>query len=246
MKPLIGITCSLKSDDPVCDDGRKFDYSKEEYYSGIESNGGIPVLLPNVELETTLLEFLSRIDGLLITGGVDVDPSWYGEKDCHSGSEIHPRRDRVEIFLARKARERRMPVFGICRGIQVMNVAYGGSLYQDLSLRPGTGGHKSGKPYVYLDHEVRVISGTHLAQLAGKATVGVNSSHHQLLNRVAPGFTVSAFAGDGVIEAIEKINQDEYLLGVQWHPEMTPRDDLSIALFLDFITVAARASKGPY
>ncbi|MGD0308680.1 MAG: gamma-glutamyl-gamma-aminobutyrate hydrolase family protein [Acidobacteriota bacterium] len=240
MKPLIGISCSLKQDDPVCDDGRKFDFVKQEYYRSVEANGGIPVLLPNVEQEATLLDFLSRIDGLLITGGEDVDPSWYGEENRFAGSMIHPRRDRVEIFLARKARERCLPVFGICRGVQVMNVAYGGSLHQDLSLRPGTGEHKVGRAYVYLDHPVKVLADTRIAQLAGREIVQVNSSHHQILNRIAPGFTVSATALDGVVEAIERFDSGEYLLGVQWHPEMTSDDALSAAIFRDFILSASQ------
>jgi putative glutamine amidotransferase len=121
-----------------------------------------------------------------------------------------------------------------------MNVAYGGSLHQDLSLRPGTGEHKVGRAYVYLDHPVKVLAGTRIAQLADREIVQVNSSHHQILNRIAPGFTVSASALDGVVEAIERFGPKEYLLGVQWHPEMTSDDALSSAIFRDFILSATQ------
>jgi putative glutamine amidotransferase len=240
MKPIIGITCSLRHDDPACLDGRSFDYAKREYYRRIETHGGIPFLLPNVDLEDTLVDFLSGVDGLLLTGGEDIDPSWYREENRFPQSVIQPDRDRAEILLARKARERGMPILGLCRGVQTMNVAFGGSLHQDVSLRPGTGSHDVEEPWVYLVHDVTIVKDTHLFQLAGKEIVQVNSRHHQVLNRIAPEFTVSATAPDGVVEAIENVDGGRYLLGVQWHPEMTPDDALSKAIFRDFVSVASR------
>jgi putative glutamine amidotransferase len=240
MKPIIGITCSLKHDDPACLDGRSFDYVKREYYRRIETHGGIPVLLPNVGREDTLLDFLSHVNGLLLTGGEDVDPFWYKEENRFPPPVIQPDRDRAEIFLARKAGQRGMPILGICRGVQTMNVAFGGSLHQDVSLRPGTGSHQVEEPQVYLVHDVTIVKDTRLFLLAGREIVQVNSRHHQILNRIAPEFTVSATAPDGVVEAIESVDGDRYLLGVQWHPEMTPDDALSIAIFRDFVSMACR------
>lgn len=240
MKPFIGITCSLKRDDPACLDGRSFDYAKREYYGRIEAHGGIPVLLPNVEQEDTIMDFLSLVDGLLLTGGEDIDPSWYNEENRFPQSVIQPDRDRAEILLARKACQRGKPVLGICRGIQTMNVSFGGSLHQDVSFRPGTGTHKVDEPYAYLVHDVTIVKDSRLFRLAGREIVRVNSRHHQILNRVAPEFTVSATAPDGVVEAIESVDGGRYLLGVQWHPEMTPDDALSIALFRDFVSMASR------
>jgi putative glutamine amidotransferase len=240
MKPLIGITCSLKRDDPACLDGRSFDYAKREYYRRLETHGGIPVLLPNVEQEDTILDVLSRVDGLLLAGGEDIDPSWYDEENRFPQSVIHPDRDRAEILLARKACERGLPVLAICRGIQTMNVAFGGSLHQDVSLRPRTGNHKVDEPYAYLVHDVTIVKDSLLFRLAGKEIVQVNSRHHQILNRIAPEFIVSATAPDGVVEAIESIDAGRYLLGVQWHPEMAPDDALSIAIFRDFVSMASR------
>ncbi len=237
-KPVIGITCSRKIDDAACDDGRSFDYAKREYYRQVEAHGGIPFLLPNVEREETLASFLSRIDGLLLTGGDDIDPSWYDDENRFAGSVIDARRDRVEILLVRKARERGLPVLGICRGIQLMNVAFGGTLYQDVSLRPGTGAHQVAEPYVYLQHPIDIARGTRIFTLARAETAHVNSRHHQLVDRIAPGFIVSATADDGVVEAIENFGGGCYLLGVQWHPEMSPADALSAAVFQDFLLAA--------
>ncbi len=238
-KPVIGITCSRKIDDAACDDGRSFDYAKREYYRQIEVHGGIPFLLPNVEREETLAEFLSRIDGLLLTGGDDIDPSWYDEANQFGKSVIDPKRDRVEILLTRQARESGLPILGICRGIQLMNVAFGGSLYQDTSLRSGTGAHQVEEPYVYLEHPVSISRDSRMFGLAGAGTAQVNSRHHQILNRIAPGFTATAFAPDGVVEAIENLLGGCYLVGVQWHPEMSPTHGLSIAVFQDFLRAAA-------
>lgn len=237
--PLVGITCSRKWDDAACDDGRSFDYAKREYYRQIEAHGGIPILLPNVDREETLVSFLSRLDGLLLTGGDDIDPSWYNEENRFAKSVIDPKRDRVEILLARQACEHGLPVLGICRGIQLMNVAFGGSLHQDVSLRPGTGSHQVDEPYVYLQHPVNIARDTRMFHLAGTEMAQVNSRHHQILDRIAPGFTASATAADGVVEAIENLDGGRYLLGVQWHPEMAPSDPLSIAVFRDFLSAAA-------
>ena len=240
MKPIIGITCSLwaQKEKWVHQEGRTFDHLKREYYQRVEACGGLPMLLPNVDRDETLDGLLTRIDGLLLSGGDDIDPACYDEPRLFEPSIIHPHRDRVEIELARRARELGRPVFGICRGIQLINVAFGGSLYQDTSLRPGTSPHNSGQPYIPVHHEVIIAKGTRLHNLAGRERVTVTSTHHQHLKRVAEGFTVSATAPDGVVEAIERVSGNEHLIAVQWHPESLPDEIFSRALFEDFIEAA--------
>jgi len=240
VKPRIGISCAIgaRKDEWVGQPGRTWDYLKHEYYLRIEEAGGVPILLPNSAREETVGEYAPLIDGLLLSGGEDVHPSRYGDGEIFPGCEIHPERDAFELALLRSVRDNRRPVLAICRGIQLMNVCFGGSLYQDLSLRTGTGDHKSEEPGVYLDHPVRVTKGTRLFYLAGQEDCKVNSRHHQLLRELAPGFVVSALAPDGVIEAVEWGGDRDYLMGVQWHPELMLSDPFAAALFRDFVAAA--------
>jgi len=242
MKPTIGISCSLwaKKEEWVHQEGKTFDHLKREYYQLAEQLGGVPVLLPNVDNEATIGELLDRIDGLILSGGDDVDPSFYGEPNRFPKSIIHPHRDRVEIALARGATERKKAVLGICRGIQLLNVAFGGSLWQDTMLRPNTNLHNGPDDEPYMRHTVRLAPGTHLHALAGGETATIVSRHHQHLNRLAKGFIISATAPDGVIEGIERLADGQYTIGVQWHPESLSKDPFSRTLFADFIAASAR------
>jgi len=241
MRPRIGISCSLgaRKDEGVGRAGPTWDYVKREYYLRVEEHGGIPILLPTVRQEETLREYIRLIDGLLLTGGEDVDPSQYGEKNQSGKSEFHPERDFAEVTVLREAHAREVPVLGICRGIQLMNVCFGGSLHQDLTFRPGTQAHISSEPDVDITHPIRLKTGTRLYRLLGREEHEVNSRHHQLLNRLAVGFTISAAAPDGVVEAIERVDRVEYLVGVQWHPERMPGDPATAAVFRDFLEAAA-------
>jgi len=241
MKPIIGISCSLgaRKEEWIGRPGLTYDYVKREYHRRVEEHGGIPLLLPVVRGEETARGMAACMDGLLLTGGEDVDPARYNAENCWPGSIIHPERDRFEWLLLQLADERRLPVLGICRGVQVMNAFYGGTLYQDLSLRPGTGTHRSPEPDVYLPHTVRVREGSRLIQMTQRPDVEVNSRHHQTVSRVAPGFSATAFADDGVIEAIEGSDGSLYRMGVQWHPELMPEAPATAALFKDLIRSAA-------
>jgi putative glutamine amidotransferase len=237
VKPIIGISCSLGTTkaDRLGEESCTYDYALRSYHRRIEEHGGVPILLPVVQGDETTLRLATSLDGLLLTGGDDMDPACYGEENRCDTSIIHPDRDRFELALLRFARERRLPVLGICRGFQVMNVHFGGSLYQDLSLRPGTGAHKSDESNVYLPHPVRIAEGTRLHSLAGRGVIEVNSRHHQIVNRLAPGLIPAAVAEDGVIEAFESPEEPRFLLGVQWHPERMPEAPSSAAIFREFI-----------
>lgn len=223
MKPVIGITRCSRVDD---------------YVESVKLAGGEPVVLEPTEDPARSLE---RIDALLLSGGLDVDPSLYGEAP-HPTTEVDAVRDRFEIPLSRDAVARDMPVFAICRGVQVLNVAAGGSLVQDIPSSVTSGlAHSIGAPKDHIAHPIRVTPGTHLAASLG-AEFPVNSRHHQAVGRVAPSFVVSAVAEDGVVEAIER-PASTFCVGVQWHPENFWRTGEFAKLFADFVAAASRARK---
>jgi len=192
-------------------------------------------------------ERLREQDGLLLGGGRDVHPRWYGEENRFARLEDDPRRDPWEVALFRVARERGLPVLGICRGVQVINVAAGGTLIQDLDREPATGmrrvAHRRRDFPASLYHSVRLSPSSFLFRLYGKEEITVNSRHHQAVAQVAPGFRPVARAEDGTIEALEA-DSSWFCLGVQWHPEdLVEEDPGSRALFRAF--VEACSNPGP-
>ena len=219
MHPMIGITCGQETS-PA---GVQRCYQNASYIQAVAQAGGIPVLIPLTEEMPALEGLHARLDGLLLSGGGDVEPWQYGQRPHEKLGPTDPLRDRVEMALARWAHEANKPTLAICRGIQVLNVALGGTLYQDIaSLVPGALAHphQPGNPRHFLAHQVSVEQGTLLSRILDQPeqAMAVNSMHHQAVDRVAPGFVVSARATDGVIEAIEHPGQ-RLSLGVQWHPE---------------------------
>lgn len=228
MKPRIGITPCSRVDD---------------YVESVKRAGGEPVLLDPAGDPGGALD---RIDALLLTGGLDVDPALYGEA-AHATTEVDAARDRFEIPLSRDAVARDLPVFAICRGVQVLNVAAGGTLIQDIPSTVTTNlAHSIDIPKDHAAHEVRVAPGTLLAASLGASlpqeTCAVNSRHHQAVGRVAPSFVVSATSADGVIEAIER-PESAFCVGVQWHPENFWRTGEFGPLFSAFVNAASRRKK---
>jgi putative glutamine amidotransferase len=213
------------------------------YRNGITRAGGIPVLLAQVA-DDAVPHLLDRIDGLLLTGGGDVDPSLYGSERTKEMYGIDPGRDRFEMALAREAFRRKLPVLAVCRGIQILNVALGGSLIEDIPSEIGSDYHAKIGDEVFVAHQrVQIDETCGLAALVGATDLAVNSIHHQALRRVADGIHPVAWAEDGVIEAIESDDPDWPLIGVQWHPEYLGEvdDDPSQRLFAAFIENAATA-----
>src|SRR5215204_4483704 len=194
---------------------------KPDYRASLEAAGArIRELSPTDPLP----EALDGVSGLMLTGGVDVDPTEYGETDVHPTVEIDPERDRYELALARLALSRDLPVLAICRGAQVLNTAAGGTLIQDIpSAVPGAINHQEAELKDGFVHDVAVSPGTCLwtllaPQLDEQRSLPVNSRHHQSVATAAPGFIVSAVSPDGIVEAIEKPDA-EFCVGGQWHPE---------------------------
>ena len=220
-------------------------WPKPDYLRALERAGAEPrVLQPDHD---PLPDALQGCDGVLLTGGVDVDPQRYGETDKHDSVEIDPKRDEYEFALTRAALDRDLPLFAICRGAQLLNVVAGGTLVQDIpSAMASDLIHRRPQPPRVKKtdaHDIDVVPRTRLAGLlkrkSGNDAVAVNSRHHQSVKTVAPGFVVSATAPDGIIEAIEKPT-GAFCLGVQWHPENYWRTGEFAELF-EGLVAAARA-----
>ena len=228
-RPTIGVTpCSSAS--------------MKDYLKAVELAGADAEELRNDEDPAAVLD---RVDGVLLTGGLDVDPSLYGQAK-HRTTEVAPDRDKFELPLARQAVNRDIPLFAICRGIQVLNVAEGGTLTQDIPSQLKTDlNHSVNVPKTDPTHAVEIAPSSRLAAALGTATgtCTVNSRHHQALDRVAEGFHVSARAPDGVVEAIEKPDAT-FCIGVQWHPENFWRTGEFSGLFRAFVAAAADRRRG--
>ncbi len=218
----------------------------QAYVRVLVEAGALPWLVPPLPGdEATLRAVFDRLDGVFLMGGVDVDPALYGEERRAVCDRPDPARDAAEMALVRWAAAEDRPLLGVCRGIQAINVACGGSLYQDLAdQHPGAIKHdwfsSAGHPRDYLAHEVRVRAGSRLAGVLGCDVLPVNSLHHQGIRRLAPGLVVTASAPDGLVEAVERPGS-RYLVGVQWHPEELTRTQPAMRrLFEDFIAAAGR------
>ena len=212
----------------------------ESYVQALSRAGACPVLIPLGLPETALQALCSRLDGILFTGGGDVEPQRYGSRPHPLVSEPDPDRDRVEIQLLQDAVKAGLPFLGICRGLQVINVALGGSLYEDvLDQHPQAIRHQyyEDHPRNYLAHPIRIEAGSRLAQIMDSGAAQVNSLHHQGIRRLAPGLRASAFAPDNIIEGLE-LPEHGFGLAVQWHPEWLQEHAAQRALFKAFVQAA--------
>ncbi len=239
MRPLIGIPCAgnLRSKYPRYCGGKS-------YCHAVEAAGGAPVLLPLLNDET-LLDTYQRLDGLLLTGGGDVAPRHFGQVRQTRLVGVDPPRDRAELALIRRAVSDDLPLLAICRGVQMLNVALGGTLYQDIPTQlPGALQHnfRLGYPRNYLGHEVLVTQGTRLADILGVRRLGVNSLHHQAAKDIASDLCLAAGAPDGIVEALEAPSK-RFIVGVQWHPEELADHDPRMKRLIEvFVSEARRHS----
>ena len=238
MRPRIGIPCDTmeaKNAGGV----RRMDVP-EPYVRRVEEAGGLALLFPVVD-PAAAPDYLGLVHGLLLIGGDDVDPALYGEPPHPRLGPVDPHRDAFEISCARAAAERGMPILGICRGVQLLNVAFGGTLHQHVPEAVGTRVAHGGR--YGLAHEVAVPAGSRLATIVGAATLGVNSHHHQALDRCAARLVVTARSSDGLVEAAED-PRHPFLVGVQWHPERMPEAPATARLFAEFVKAAAARARG--
>jgi len=239
MHPIIGITCGRYQ----LDGGWERCGQNMSYINAVALAGGAPLLIPLFTDEIALRAIYRMLDGLLLSGGVDIDPSRYGQTPHEKLGAVDALRDEVELTLTRWAVEEDKPVFAICRGIQVLNVALGGTLYQDIPSQIESAlqhPYQPGKARDFLAHSVELVPHTLLADMLSLSenSVAVNSMHHQSLWDVAPGCIVTARAPDGVIEGIE-CPQHRFVVGVQWHPEeMVDGYPIMHGLFRSFVEAA--------
>ena len=247
-RPTIGITTQTLEPTPGQLLPRCWVMS-QRYVQVLTAAGGVPWVIPLLEGdEPTLRAIYERLDGLFLPGGVDVDPAAYGETRGPHCGPIDPARDWAELRLVRWALADAKPVLAVCRGVQLLNVAFGGTLYQDVrDQHPGAIKHDNfptdGRRRDDLAHPVRLAAGSRLAQLLEAEVLPVNSMHHQGIARLAPGLVAVATSADGLVEGVETAN-GHFVLGVQWHPEdLVDVDPRMRRLFAELISHAQRGQE---
>ncbi len=217
--PVIGVLAGLKSPDPDLNRINKTVSVNYAYILSVLNSGGLPVILPPADSDEIIEEAVRGVDGLLVTGGNDMRPQLYGEEPCWGQGSFSPERDHLDLAAIRAAYGRKKPIFGICRGIQAINVFFGGTLYQDLRQEKFcTVKHFQDSESSCASHTVEIGGGSVLLPVLGKKIM-TNSFHHQAVEQPAEGFLVSARSKDGVVEAMES-TEGPWVLGVQWHPEL--------------------------
>jgi putative glutamine amidotransferase len=249
MRPLIGVTTSELRPSTAATTRRQGEPAHPEmalgmtYLRTLDAAGAMPVVLPPVGDPEQLLD---RLDGICLSGGPDLDPAAYGARDRHPElGPTEPALDAFELALAGAALDRGLPVLAICRGAQALNVARGGTLHQHLPDLPATAlTHRQCEAGESITHDVEIVAGTKLRRIVRSARLGVNSFHHQAVDRLGEGLRVSARAPDGTVEAIEDPRRP-FVLGVQWHAEMLLEERPHRTLFEGLVTAAAGVTPLP-
>lgn len=231
MKPIIGIT----SRNEIVD-GTARNMINYTYIRAVEKSGALPVVIPNLKDTVDAGDMLKRIDGIIFTGGEDLSPLLYGEEPIKDTVDISYKRDSFEMALFKGAYKKQIPILGICRGLQLINVSLGGTLYQDIpSQIKGAHGHRSSYDIEGGYHSIYTYKDTILFDIFGEEKLVVNSQHHQSIRELGLGLKVNAKSPDGVIEGIESTTLENFVMGVQFHPEaMAWRDEKFLDIFFYF------------
>lgn len=238
--PAVGVTCIQIQAEEVHRPPRVG--QNQTYIQALIRAGAAPLLFPQLDDMDLLRTMYDRVDALLLPGGEDIDPAHYGESVQEWCGPISPVRDVMELALARWATADGKPLLAICRGIQVLNVALGGSLYQDIPAQvPGAARHAwyPNHPRDYLPHHIHIGPSTRLAHIVGTTSLPINSLHHQAVKDLAPGLTVMGRTPDQIIEAVE-VEGHPYAIGVQWHPEELAANDVRAQALFDALIQACR------
>lgn len=247
-RPLIGIPC--RGDGSVIYSGRPINAQNSSYIRAVINAGGVPFLIPLEARDEVLRELFAQPSGILLTGGGDIAPQFLGEESHLVLNDVQSARDELELTLVRWSLEQSKPILGICRGMQVMNVAAGGSLIQDIAtLCPNANKHdyfnSQDYPLDFLAHQVTVKKDSRLRAVLNNDQLPVNSSHHQALKEVSSAYRAVAYSPDGIIEAIE-VPDHPFAIGVQWHPEeLVANQDAARYLFLAFVDVCRNGKDAP-
>lgn len=224
-KKLIGITANVYDFEEGKYTGLKYTGVFNDYPEAVLLGGGLPIILPPLKAKEDMLKQLESIDLLIVSGGADLQPFLYGEAPSPLLEKVIPERDDYEMELVKVAHEQGIPIFGICRGLQVINVAFGGTLYQDISnFKEDAAIHRHEKFDQEALHPVEIVENTLLHEILKEKNIITNSYHHQGIKKLAPGMKINAYAPDGFIEGIEK-SSGPFLLAVQWHPEMMAKKE---------------------
>ncbi|MFT8323253.1 MAG: gamma-glutamyl-gamma-aminobutyrate hydrolase family protein [Bacillus sp. (in: firmicutes)] len=236
-KPVIGITGAYVLHNKFMEGS----YTHHDYQKAIAKNGGLPIILPFVQ-EDLAEEMVEQCDAILLSGGEDVDPSMYNQDPHLDLGATIPLRDKVELKIIKAAMKRNMPIFAICRGIQILNVALGGTLIQDIpSSVKDSIKHSQIVDRSWDTHWVTIVENSRLEQIMKDTSVRVNSLHHQAIDRVANDLAVVAQSSDGIIEAVEHKSYQNFFLGIQWHPEsMAATNEAMNRLFAQFVKSAKK------
>ena len=234
MKPVIGITTSY-----IGEASPMRIFLKETYSNEIRQAGGLPMLLPlDINIED-IKEYTARLDGILFSGGADLSPHLFNEEPMWELNCLLSSRDNTELGLMKAARDLRMPIFGICRGCQTINVALGGTLYQDIQRQvPGSHGHyPKDTPACEAYHSVSILdAGSYMAEVFKQSVIRTNSFHHQSVKKLAEGLRLTAQTSDGIVEAFQGVDPGWYVHAVQFHPEaMSSKYPEFHGLFVSFI-----------
>jgi putative glutamine amidotransferase len=215
------------------------EFAFDAYSQAVLNCGGAPLLVPITQDSSSLAAVCSRIDGLILTGGPDVNPRFYKQEPHQGLQDVDEAQDQMELELTRQALADDKPVLGICRGLQVLNVAMGGTLYQDIQRQvPKACNHAPRADRGIVTHKIRIESNTRLLNILQRRNLWVNSKHHQAVNRPAPGLSVCAKATDGIIEALEAPERT-FVIAVQWHPEGLWQNDPSARKLFKALVAAA-------
>jgi putative glutamine amidotransferase len=238
-RPVIGI--SGRTEQSACPPNLPLFAISRTYVRAVQMGGGAPVVIPPYLEEAELRAIFEHIDGMVLSGGGDIMPAFFGEEDSGLLWFVDERQDQAELALARWALAESLPLLAICRGIQVLNVATGGTLIQDISTQARdalTHSTVAGRPMNVIGHTVDVAAGTQLAALVGAGELDVNSAHHQAVKAVGEGLIVTARAPDGIIESLEAPDHP-FCLGVQWHPEAMAEGHPEMRRLFEGLTEAA-------
>lgn len=234
-KPFIGITCNYMISEMGMSLGQERYYAPKELIDAIIEVGGVPILIPILNKEEDLLDIMDTLDGIILSGGHDVNPIYYGEEPTKYVGFTYTPRDICELFIVKAAIEKDMPILGISRGQQIMTVAFGGKLYQDIAENGGYYiNHMQRASINDIGHHVDIKPNTRLFNIFNTDRLLVNSFHHQAAKVVPENFIVSATSSDGIPEAIE--HKEKMIMAVQWHPEiMIKKHPVMLRIFEEFI-----------
>jgi len=241
-RPRIGITMRIELETD------RF-YLSRHYSEAVEAAGAVPVHLSLIPKSEYIAAATDGLDGILLPGSdSDVDPLRYGHEPHRALGNVHSIKDETDLLVLEEIERRRLPLLGICFGMQVLNVSRGGTLIQDIGSQvQGAIKHEQGVPRDRPSHRIRLLEESRLAALAGRDGAVVNSHHHQAIETVGRDLVASAWAGDGLVEALEDPRSDRFVMAVQWHPELGwERDPLSQALFSRFVTEARQNGRSTH